>query len=88
MDSLYREAIVMKDGELCPCTIQRFVMESGFIWGRRAIMHGILQSNHHFYTVLDYYNPETSTFFTPVVEMGSPCMSVENLKAGDGGCSL
>ena len=36
----------------------------------RAIMHGILQSNHHFYTILERYNPETCTFFTPVREMG------------------
>ena len=40
----------------------------------RAIMHGILQSNHHFYTILERYNPETCTFFTPVREMGFTLM--------------
>ena len=33
-------------------------------------MHGFLQSNHHFYAVLESYNLETCTFFTPVGEMG------------------
>ena len=33
-------------------------------------MHGIPQSNHHFYTVLERYNLKTCTFFTPIGEMG------------------
>ena len=36
----------------------------------RAIQYGIPQSSHHFYGVLECYNPLTGTFFTPAGEMG------------------
>ena len=36
----------------------------------RAVQYGIPQSNHHFFTMLERYNLETCTFFTPVREMG------------------
>ena len=36
MDSLYREAMVVKNGELRLCTIWKLVMTSGFIWGRQG----------------------------------------------------
>ena len=39
----------------------------GALW---VVLHGIPQSNHHFYAVLERNNPETCTFFTPVEEMG------------------
>ena len=36
----------------------------------RAVMHGIPQSNHHFYAILERYNSETCMFFTPIGEIG------------------
>ena len=36
----------------------------------RVVQYGIPQSNQHFYVVLERYNPETCTFFTPIGEMG------------------
>ena len=36
----------------------------------KAVQYGIPQSSHHFYGVLEHYNPLTGTFFTPVGEMG------------------
>ena len=36
----------------------------------RAVQYGILQSSHHFFAMLESYNPKTCTFFTPVGEMG------------------
>jgi len=33
-------------------------------------MHGIPQSNHHFYVIVERYNPKTHSFFTPVGKMG------------------
>jgi len=35
----------------------------------RAVWYGIPQSNQYFYAILERYNPETCTFFTPVREM-------------------
>jgi len=32
-------------------------------------MHGIPQNNHHYYAVLEHYNPETCTFFIPIGEI-------------------
>jgi len=36
----------------------------------KAVQHGIPQSSHHFYRVLERYNTWTCTFFTTVGEMG------------------
>ena len=36
----------------------------------RAIQCGILQSNHHFFAMLERYNPETCKLFTSVREIG------------------
>ena len=36
----------------------------------RAVQYGLSQSSHHFYGVLERYNPLTGTFFTPIGEMG------------------
>jgi len=36
----------------------------------RSVQYGIPQSSHHFFAMLEYYNPETCTFFTPIWEMG------------------
>jgi len=35
----------------------------------RIVHYGLPQSSHHFYGVLERYNPLTGTFFTPVGEM-------------------
>jgi len=36
----------------------------------RAVQYGIPQSTQYFYAVLERYNPETCTFFTPIGEIG------------------
>ena len=36
----------------------------------RAVQYDIPQSTQHFYAILERYNPETYTFFTPIREMG------------------
>jgi len=36
----------------------------------RAIQYGILQGSHHFYDILERYNPLIGTFFTPIGEIG------------------
>ena len=36
----------------------------------RAVQYGLSQISHHFYGVMERYNPLTSTFFTLVGEMG------------------
>ena len=36
----------------------------------RVIQYGIPQSTQHFYAILEWYNPETCTFFTPIGEIG------------------
>ena len=35
----------------------------------RAVQYGIPQSTQHFHAILERYNPETYTFFTPIGEM-------------------
>jgi len=66
MDSLYREEMVVKDGEFVLVQLEELLWQVGL---NGAVMHGILQSNHYFYAVLERYNPETCIFFTPVGEM-------------------
>ena len=36
----------------------------------RAVWYGIPQSNQYIYAILEQYNPETCTFFTPIGKMG------------------
>ena len=67
MDSLYRERMVVKDGELAQ--FEDLLWQAVYI-GPSGSSYGIPQSNHHFYAVLEHYNIETCTFFTPVGEMG------------------
>jgi len=50
--------------------LEDLLWQAGLYGAVRAILHGIPQSNHHFYAVLERYNPETCMFFTPVGEMG------------------
>ena len=53
-------------------TLEQFedlLWQAGLYRAVRAIMHGIPQSNHHFYAILERYNPETFKFFTLVGEM-------------------
>jgi len=49
---------------------EELLWQAGLYGAVRAIMHDILQSNHHFYVILECYNPETCKFFTPIREMG------------------
>ena len=41
----------------------------------RAIQHGLPQSSHHFYGVLERYNPLTGTLFTRLERWGLLSMS-------------
>jgi len=36
----------------------------------RAVQYGIPQSTQHIYAILERYNPETCTIFTPIRKMG------------------
>ena len=36
----------------------------------RAVKYGITLSTYHFFAMLDMYNPNTTTFFTPSGELG------------------
>ena len=46
------------------------LLQVGLYKAVRAIQCGLPQSTQHFYAVLERYNPETCTFFTPLGEMG------------------
>jgi len=36
----------------------------------KVVQYGIVPSHYHFFAMLEKYNPDTCTFFTPVGEMG------------------
>jgi len=44
--------------------------QAGMYQAVRVVQYGIPQSSHHFYGILEHYNPWTCTFFTPVGEVG------------------
>ena len=46
------------------------LLQVGLYEAIRAVQYGLPQSTQHFYAILECYNPETCTFFTPVGEMG------------------
>ena len=46
------------------------LLQAGLYGVVKAIQYGIPQSNQLFYAILEWYSPETSTFFTPIREMG------------------
>ena len=46
------------------------LLQAGLYGAVRVDQYGIPQSTQHFYTILERYNPETCTFFTPIGEMG------------------
>ena len=50
--------------------LEDLLKQAGFYQVVRVIQYGLPQSSHHFYGVLERYNPLTGTFFTPVGEMG------------------
>lgn len=43
---------------------------SGLYHAVRAVQYGIPLSTHHFFAILELYNSDTCTFFTPVGELG------------------
>ena len=45
------------------------LLQTGLYIAIRAVQYGILHSSHHFFAMLERYNLETCTFFTPVGEM-------------------
>jgi len=46
------------------------LLQAGLYGAMRAVQYGIPQSTQLFYAILEWYNPETCTFFTPIGEMG------------------
>ena len=50
------------------------LLQSGLYGAVRAVQYGILQSTQIFYTILERYNPETCTFFTPLGKWDSSFM--------------
>ena len=50
--------------------LEDLLRQTGLYRAVRAIQYGIPQSSHHFYGVLERYNPWVFTFFTPVGEIG------------------
>ena len=46
------------------------LLQCGLYPAVRATCYGIAPSDYNFFGVLDKYNPDTCTFFTPVREMG------------------
>jgi len=46
------------------------LLQAGLYRTVRAVQYDILQSTQHFYAILERYNSETCTFFTPIGEMG------------------
>ena len=46
------------------------LLQVGLYGAVRAVQYGIPQSTNYFYAILERYNPETCTFFTPIREMG------------------
>jgi len=46
------------------------LLQAGLYGTMRAVQYGIPQSTQYFYAILERYNPETCTFFTPIGEMG------------------
>ena len=50
--------------------LEDLLWQAGLYGTVRAVLHGIPQSNHQFYTILERYNLEICTFFTPDEERG------------------
>ena len=45
------------------------LLQTGLYNAVRAAKYGITQSSHHLFAMLECYNLETCTFFTPIREM-------------------
>ena len=48
---------------------ENLLLEARLYRAVRAVQYGIPQSAQHFYAILEWYNPETWTFFTPIGEI-------------------
>ena len=48
---------------------ENLLKQVGLYKAVRAVQYGIPQSTHHFYGILEHYNPWTCTFFTLVGEI-------------------
>jgi len=70
MGSLYQQNMVSGMVGFALAKFEDLLLQAGLYETVRAIQNGILQSTQHFYTILERYNPETYTFFTPIGEMG------------------
>ena len=46
------------------------LLQAGLYGAVRAVQYDIPQSTQYFYAILERYNPETCTFFTPLGEIG------------------
>ena len=49
--------------------LEDLLLQAGLYGAMRVVQCGISQSTQHFYAILERYNPENYTFFTPIREM-------------------
>ena len=62
------------------------LLQYGLYHAVRALHYGIISSHYHFFAMLEKYNPNTCTFFTPVGELGFALhekFEVSGLSIGD-----
>jgi len=68
------QVLVVEDGGLALEDLKDELLQTGLHTAIRAVQYGIPQSSHHFFAMLEHYNPEMCTFFTLVGRWGSPFM--------------
>ena len=66
VDPFFKKAVVNEMVSFVLEEMKEVLVYSGLYATIRAIQYGIFQSNYHFYTMLERYNPEICTLFTPV----------------------
>src|SRR4051812_40013215 len=51
----------------------------------RAVLRGLPQDPQNFYGIMELYNPDTRTFFTPLGELGNPYHKLQSVSGLDYG---
>jgi len=70
MGILKNNLFVGKNGLLCPQRIGGTTTPCGLYLAVRTVCYRIALSHYNFFAILEKYNPENCTFFTPVGKMG------------------
>jgi len=66
--------------------LEKPLLQCGLYPAIRDVCYGITPSDYNFFGILNKYNPDTCTFFTPVGEMGfalHEMFEVSGLSMGD-----